>query len=74
MKPLAEALKSKVGMRMISLRAIEEAIAKSKDKNFSDVPQEILFLAGIQRVEFVFLYPGAERHRPGRPRRRLEGG
>jgi hypothetical protein len=57
MKPLPDALKSKVGMRMISMRAIEEAIAKSKDKNFSDVPQEILFLAGIQRVEFVFLYP-----------------
>src|SRR6185436_4961038 len=39
MKPLPDALKSKVGMRMISLRAVEEAIAKSKDKNFSDVPQ-----------------------------------
>ncbi|HMC10445.1 MAG TPA: DUF1598 domain-containing protein [Pirellulaceae bacterium] len=55
MKPQAEALKNKVGMRMISLRAIEDAIAKSKDGK--DLPEEILFLAGIQRVEFVFLYP-----------------
>ncbi|MFN0016812.1 MAG: DUF1598 domain-containing protein [Pirellulaceae bacterium] len=57
MKPQADALKNKVGMRMISLRAIEEAIAKSNDKNGNDLPEEILFLAGIQRVEFVFLYP-----------------
>ncbi|MGI8980935.1 MAG: DUF1598 domain-containing protein [Pirellulaceae bacterium] len=57
MKPQAETLKNKVGMRMISLRAIEEAVAKSKDKNGYDLPEEILFLAGIQRIEFVFLYP-----------------
>lgn len=57
MKPQAEALKNKVGMRMISLRAIEEALAKSKDKNGNDLPEEILFLAGIQRIEYVFLYP-----------------
>jgi len=56
-KPQAEALKSKVGLRMISLRAIEDAVARSTAKDFSDVPQEVLFLAGIQRVEFVFLYP-----------------
>ena len=56
-KPQAEALKAKVGMRMISLRAIEEAIAKSKDKNGLDLPEEIQYLAGIQRIEFVFLYP-----------------
>jgi hypothetical protein len=55
MKPQAEALKNKVGMRMISLRAIEDAIAKSKDGK--DLPEEILYLVGIQRVEFVFLYP-----------------
>ena len=57
MKPQAEDLKNKVGMRMISLRAIEEALAMSTEKNGNDMPQEILFLAGIQRIEFVFLYP-----------------
>jgi hypothetical protein len=57
MKPQAEALKNKVGMRMISLRAIEEALAKSTDKNGNDLPQDIIFMAGLQRVEFVFLYP-----------------
>ena len=57
MKPQAAALKNKVSMRMISLRAIEEAMAKSKDKNANDLPQDIIFLAGIQRIEFVFLYP-----------------
>src|SRR6185436_3405673 len=35
----------------------EEAIAKSKDKNGLDLPEEIQYLAGIQRIEFVFLYP-----------------
>ncbi len=55
MKPQADALKNKVGMRMISLRALEEAVAKSDDKNA--LPEEILFLAGIQRIEYVFLYP-----------------
>ncbi|MCE9526347.1 MAG: hypothetical protein K8R36_09870, partial [Planctomycetales bacterium] len=57
MKPQAEALKAKVGMRMISLRAIEEALAKSTDKNGNDLPQDIIFMAGLQRIEFVFLYP-----------------
>jgi Protein of unknown function (DUF1598) len=56
-KPQAEALKNKVGMRMISLRAIEEALASSTDKHANDLPQEILLLAGIQRIEYVFLYP-----------------
>ena len=57
MKPQADDLKNKVGMRMISLRAIEEAVANCKDKNGYDLPEEIQFLAGIQRIEFVFLYP-----------------
>jgi DNA-binding protein len=56
-KPQAEALRNKVGMRMISLRAIEEALAKSTDKNGNDLPQDIIFMAGLQRIEFVFLYP-----------------
>ncbi|MCC6511674.1 MAG: DUF1598 domain-containing protein [Pirellulaceae bacterium] len=43
-------------MRMISLRKLQEAIMehRSADKT---LPEEILFLAGLQRIEYVFVYP-----------------
>ncbi len=43
-------------MRMISLRRLQDAVIahQSKDK---PLPEEILFLAGLQRIEYVFVYP-----------------
>lgn len=56
-KAQPEELKSATAMRMISLRAIEEAVAKSGADNTWNLPEEIQYLAGIQRIEFVFVYP-----------------
>jgi hypothetical protein len=46
-----------VGMRMISLKALEAACQDAHRNNFSRLPDEIRFLAGIQRIQYVFVYP-----------------
>ncbi len=50
-------LNEPVELRMISLRAVNEALAKSAQKNVTDLPEEIRYLAGIQRIQFIFVYP-----------------
>ena len=40
-----------VELRKISLRAIEEAVAKAGKNNVLQLPEEIRFLAGIQRIQ-----------------------
>jgi hypothetical protein len=45
-----------VQMRMISLRALESACQEAV-RNVGRVPDEIRFLAGIQRIQYVFVYP-----------------
>ena len=50
-------IKNAVGMRMISLKAIEAALANAKADNCYALPDEVRFLAGIQRLQFVFVYP-----------------
>jgi hypothetical protein len=43
-------------MRMVSLKRLQEAIVKSRSGD-KTLPEEILFLAGLQRVEYVFVHP-----------------
>ena len=50
-------LEQPVELRKISLRAIEEAVARSGKSGTPQLPQEIQFLAGIQRIQYVFIYP-----------------
>lgn len=50
-------LEKTVGMRMISLRAVEEAVAKAMMNEGAKLPDEIQYLAGIQRIQFIFVYP-----------------
>lgn len=63
LRQLREAVKSASGdmaykssMRMISLKKLQEEIQKSLAAN-KTLPEEVLFLAGLQRVEYVFAYP-----------------
>lgn len=56
-RPIAGELQQKVELRKISLRAVEEAIAKSGQPNAAELPQEIKFLAGIQRIQYIFIDP-----------------
>jgi hypothetical protein len=43
-------------LRKISLRRLEEAIQNLAD-NDQPITEEIFFLAGLQRIEYVFVYP-----------------
>lgn len=54
---VAGELNQPVELRKVSLRAIEEAVAKSGKNNAFQLPDEIRFLAGIQRIQFIFVYP-----------------
>ncbi|MFO0942732.1 MAG: DUF1598 domain-containing protein [Pirellulales bacterium] len=63
LRQLREAIKSASGemakkssMRMISLKKLQEEIQKSVNEN-KPLSEEVLFLAGLQRVEYVFAYP-----------------
>ncbi len=56
-KPIANELNQPVELRKISLKAIEEACAKAEKHTTYYLPDEIRFLAGIQRIQYVFVYP-----------------
>ena len=50
-------LAGKTEMRMVSLKALEAAVKQSKEKVAENLPDELRFLAGIQRIQYVFIYP-----------------
>jgi hypothetical protein len=47
-------------LRMISLRGLEEALAQAAGKSIEELPQDIRYLAGIQRLKYVFVFPEAK--------------
>lgn len=49
-------LAEKVEMRMVSLRGLEAALRHAAESG-EELPEEVLFMAGIQRIQHVFLYP-----------------
>jgi hypothetical protein len=56
LQPMAAELGEGVQMRKISLRGLESAIEEVL-ANGGPVPDAIAFLAGLQRIEYVFVYP-----------------
>jgi len=54
--PPAE-LSQPVEMRMVSLRRLEEAAAASPETKAEMLPDNLRFLAGIQRIQYVLIYP-----------------
>ncbi|HEX5106367.1 MAG TPA: DUF1598 domain-containing protein [Pirellulaceae bacterium] len=56
-KPAPAELNAPAELRKISLRAIEEAVAKAGKDHAYELPDEIRFLAGIQRIQYVLVYP-----------------
>lgn len=50
-------LNKPVELRKISLKAIDAAIRNSNSNRVVDLPDEIKYLAGIQRIQYVLLYP-----------------
>ena len=57
LQPVPPGLNQPVELRKISLRAIEQAVAASVKNLAAELPDEIRFLAGIQRIQYVFIYP-----------------
>lgn len=54
-KKVPDALVKPVSMRMISLKEIEKALANTQADLAYEMPDEIRFLAGIQRIQYVFV-------------------
>lgn len=54
MQPVPGDVAEATGMRMISLKGLQEAIEASQSRG-AMVPDEIKFLAGLQRIEYVFV-------------------
>ncbi len=50
------AVAAKSDLRMISVKGIEAALRKANETG-EELPDEIKFMAGIQRLEYVFVYP-----------------
>ena len=53
MAPVEGDMMKESGMRVISLRQLEAAVAKAKANN-QELPDSVKYLAGLQRVEYVF--------------------
>jgi hypothetical protein len=51
------ALHQPTELRMVSLRRLEEAAKNAPRTKDGLLPDELLFLAGIQRLQYVFVYP-----------------
>ncbi len=54
--PAAE-LNQAVQMRMVSLKRLEEAVRAAKQTTDENVPDDVRFLAGLTRIQYVFIYP-----------------
>ncbi len=54
-KPAAGELAAPVEMRKISLRGLEAAIQDALANNFGQLPEEVQFLAGLQRIQYVLV-------------------
>ncbi len=57
LKPAGEQLNAPVELRKVSLRGIEAAIAGAKPENFNRLPDEVKYLAGLQRIQYIVLSP-----------------
>ncbi|MEX0819343.1 MAG: DUF1598 domain-containing protein, partial [Pirellulaceae bacterium] len=44
-------------LRMVSLRGLEAACEDALKNNLGQLPEEVKFLAGLQRIQYVFVYP-----------------
>ena len=55
-KPVAE-LNQPVELRMVSLKGLEAALADARDNNLMQIPDEVKYLAGLQRVQYILVVP-----------------
>src|SRR5438094_109796 len=50
-------LNQSVEMRMVSLRRLEEAVQAAGQSTAEMLPDDLRFLAGMQRIQYVLIYP-----------------
>jgi len=50
-------LSSPVELRMVSLKGIESACEDALKNHLGRLPEEVQFLAGLQRIQYIFVYP-----------------
>jgi hypothetical protein len=55
-KPAAD-LSRPAELRVVSLKGLEAAVADAVKNNHGVLPDEVRYLAGLQRIEYVFVYP-----------------
>ncbi|MFV2066751.1 MAG: DUF1598 domain-containing protein [Pirellulales bacterium] len=46
-----------VELRKVSLRRLDEALRKHRTSQFMPLPDDMEFLAGLQRIEYLFVFP-----------------
>ncbi|MEE2640587.1 MAG: DUF1598 domain-containing protein, partial [Planctomycetota bacterium] len=56
-RPGNQDLRQFTEMRMVSLKGLEKAVEKYMKDGKPGLPEEVRFLAGLQRIEYVFLRP-----------------
>ena len=57
LQDVPEEMDAKVSLRKISLRQLEAALQNSVDNDLGKLPDNVRYLAGIQRIQYVFVYP-----------------
>lgn len=57
MEGVAREMNLPVELRKVSLRSLEAAIADLVARGQREVPDELRYLAGLQRIQFVLVYP-----------------
>jgi hypothetical protein len=50
-------MKAGVELRMVSLRGVQAAVANAIQNNAGKIPEEVKYLAGLQRIQYVLVYP-----------------
>ncbi len=44
-------------LRMVSLRSLERACQEALQNNLGKLPEEVRYLAGLQRIQYILVYP-----------------
>ena len=57
LQPVPSDLKQFSKLRKVSLRGLEAAIADHRSNSMDRLPQTIQMLAGLQQVQYIFVYP-----------------
>lgn len=57
LKPVADDLKRPVELRSVSLKGLNAAIIDAQRNNLGELPDEVRYLAGLQRIQYVLAVP-----------------